>query len=115
MTELKNNISDDQRKIEEWSERDFVINRYEIFLGRKMPKTIAAKELIDNGIDQLADKKKKVNNLYIKLTRQSVLVMDSGKGISLDRDTSNGSSHLYLAVSKLYTSTNYQGDRGYHR
>ena len=103
------NDLESQRKMTEWSEKDFVTNRFQIWLGNKMPKTIAAKELIDNGLDQLADKKKKTNKLYIKLTPQSVMVMDNGKGISLDRDTSSGQSHLFLAVAKLYTSTNYDG------
>lgn len=97
------------RIIEEWSEKQFVHERHQIWFGAEMPKTIAAKELIDNGLDQIADRKIKTDKVFIQLTRNTVAVIDNGNGISLERNTTNGKSNLYQAVHKLFTSTNYSG------
>lgn len=98
-----------KRQVTEWTEREFVINRYNIWFGSQMPKTISAKEIIDNGIDQAADNIAK--NVSIHITKNSVAVIDDGKGISTEI-TDSGKSHLFLAVNKLYTSSNYDGTDG---
>lgn len=98
-----------QRQVTEWSEREFVINRYNIWFGSDAPKTISAKEIIDNGIDQVADNV--ANKVDITVTKNSVVVLDNGKGIST-RKSKSGKTHLFLAMNKLYTSSNYDGTDG---
>lgn len=97
------------RVVTGWEERDFVRNRSNIWFGEDMPKTVSAKEIIDNGLDQIADKKTKAKSVFIKLTRNSVLVIDDGAGISTVKNEDSGKTNLFLAVAKLYTSTNYEG------
>lgn len=98
-----------KRTVTQWSEREFVINRYNIWFGSDMPKTISAKELIDNGLDQIADSK--ASNVNITLDKNFISIMDDGKGIST-RKAEGGKTHLFLAVNKLYTSSNYDGTDG---
>lgn len=98
-----------QRKVTEWSEKQFIVNRYMIWFGSDMPKTISAKEIIDNALDQAADNLAK--NINIHITNNSIAVMDSGNGISTDK-SDTGQTHLFLAVNKLYTSSNYDGTDG---
>lgn len=98
----------ESRKIKEWSEKDFVRNRLPVWLGSAMPRTVSAKEIIDNGLDQIADKF--ARNVYVEIGEDFVTVFDDGKGISLENSgTKEGKSHLFLAFGKLYTSSNYEG------
>ena len=103
-------MSEKGREITQWSEKESVRNRYNIWFGSDMPKTIAAKELIDNALDQISDRK--CFNVDIKMSEQSIQVMDTGIGISTKKDAESGKTHLYLAVGKLYTSSNYDGNDG---
>lgn len=98
-----------QRQVTEWSERQFVINRHNIWFGSAMPKTISGKEIIDNGIDQIADKK--ATEVKVHLAPNTIAVFDNGGGISLKKSQS-GKTHLMLAVNKMYTSSNYEGTDG---
>lgn len=106
MSSLKNK----GREMTQWSERQFVRNSYNIWFGENMPKTIAAKELVDNAIDQISDKKS--DRVHIRLWPNRIDVMDNGDGISLKKDKTSGKTHLYLAIAKMYTSTNYGGTAG---
>ena len=92
------------REINQGSERDYIRIRYQTLLGADMPKTISVKECLDNGLDQIADDKTNIVN--IKITNNSVIVMDGGAGISLKKAKNSNKTNLYLAVAKLYTSTN---------
>jgi len=98
------------REITSWSEREFVRNRYSIWFGADSPRTIAAKELIDNAIDQISDNK--CNKVHIRVGEDFIEVMDSGAGIATKKDPKTGKTHLFLAVGKLYTSSNYDGSEG---
>ena len=95
------------RKVKQWSEVEFVRNRYNVWIGSDMPKTISAKELSDNALDQVADGLAK--RVLVAVGRNSVAVIDDGAGISMEKDKESGKTHLFLAVGKLYTSSNYEG------
>lgn len=97
------------RQIDKWTESEFIQNRYYVWFGSEMPKTISAKEIADNALDQLADfKNTKAREAFIEISKNSVKVMDTGGGITLQLDEETGKSHLFLAVNKLYTSSNYE-------
>ena len=98
------------REVTQWTEKEFVRNRFNIWFGSDMPKTIGVKEIIDNAIDQIKDKK--CYNARIAISDQSIQVMDTGSGISMRKDPKTDKTHLYLAVGKLYTSSNYDGNDG---
>lgn len=100
-------FGDDGKKVEEWEEQTFARNRYNTWLGSEMPKTISAKEIADNAIDQASEGLAK--NIVLILTNNSIVAMDDGKGISTELSKKSGKPHLYQAVAKLYTSTNYEG------
>lgn len=98
----------DSRKIKQWSEKDFVRNRLPVWLGSAMPRTVSAKEIIDNGIDQINDNI--AHNVVVEISKEYVSVFDDGRGISLESSgDEKGQSHLFLAFGKLYTSSNYEG------
>lgn len=95
------------RKVEQMTESEFVRSRYQIWFGSDSPKTISAKEICDNGIDQVADGL--ASKVVIKIKPNTIIVADNGHGISMDVDQETGKTHLFLAVGKLYTSSNYGG------
>lgn len=96
------------RKVQELNDREVVRKRYPTWFGSNMPKTISAKELIDNGLDQIADGK--ATKCYVHLTNNSILVWDNGVGISTTK-AEDGETFMYKAVAKLFTSTNYDDNQ----
>lgn len=103
------------RQVEQWSEKQFCRNRFHNFLGSDIPSTIACKELVDNMTDQIIDLKTPYGYFEIEEGAHSVTALDGGKGISLRqtvrKDTEKTSTFLYLAIAKLYSSTNYDDEK----
>lgn len=109
--------NENAREVQQWSEAKFCQNRYYNYFGSDMPMTISVKELGgDNAIDQISDGRTNLGYIEIGEDFKSVTVMDGGRGIStkktMRQDTEKMSTFLYLAVAKLYTSTNYDEDNG---
>lgn len=105
---------DDGRHGTQWTESDFIRNRFYNYLGAANPATIACKELADNCTDQICDGKTNKGYFEIGPDFRSVTAVDGGNGISTNKtiriDSGKESTYLYLAVAKLYNSTNY-GDQ----
>lgn len=103
------------RETTQWTEQEFCRNRFYNFLGSDIPCTIACKELIDNMTDQIIDSKTPYGYFEIEPNLHSVTALDGGKGISLKKverkDTGKLSTYLFLAVAKLYNSTNYDEEK----
>lgn len=100
------------RTITGLSEREFVRMRLPIWLGAAMPKTICFKELIDNEIDVVNEVKQPATEAVIDISPNRLRVMDNGAGISTEpnKDDENGNTHLWLAIAKMFTSSNYEGE-----
>lgn len=95
------------RKVQEWSEQEFVKNRLNVWYGSAMPRTVGAKELVDNAIDQMMDGL--ATKIEVRIGKNKIAVLDNGKGVSLNTDTASGKTHLFTAFNKLYSSSNYGG------
>ena len=108
------NQNNEGRKGTQWKESDFIRNRFYNFLGADAPATIGAKELADNCTDQICDGKTNKGYFEIGPDFRSVVAVDGGNGISTKKtireDTGKESTYLFLAIAKLYNSTNY-GDQ----
>ena len=108
------NFKEEGRQGTQWSEVEFLKNRFYNYLGGDMPTTIACKELADNCTDQICDGRTNKGYFEIGENFLSVTAVDGGNGISTKKtvriDTEKESTFLYLAIAKLYNSTNY-GDQ----
>lgn len=99
------------RRIETLSEREFVQQRLHIWLGGDdaMRSTIVVKELIDNEIDVINDPKQSATEAVINIGPNRIKAMDNGAGISTEIGEGHDQTDLFLAVNKLYSSSNYEG------
>mgnify|MGYP000848044649 CR=1 FL=1 len=94
------------RQVQEWTGRQFVINRYNVWFSEDAPKTISCKEICENAIDQASDRK--ATMVDITIGKNFVQAIDNGGGISLSKGK-NGNTHMYTAMAKLFSSSNYAG------
>jgi hypothetical protein len=97
------------RKVSMMSDRDFTRSHIHIWAGNDMPATILAKELVDNTIDVVSERKMPATEGTIYISPNHVKVMDNGSGISTEQDPDTKKTYLWLAIAKLFTSSNYEG------
>lgn len=97
------------REIEILNDRGQARQRLNIWAGADMPHTIVVKELIDNEIDCINEKKQPATEVIIEIGPNRIKLMDDGAGISTDVKEGTDKTHLWLACAKMFTSSNYQG------
>lgn len=102
-------MAEKARKVNEANTRFIAAQRAPIFLGSNIPSTIVRKELIDNVEDVVSERKMVATKAVIKLSKNRLVVMDNGDGISTDAGQGEKTS-LWMAVAKLFTSSNYNGE-----
>ena len=97
------------REIEILNDRGQARQRLNIWAGADMPHTIVSKELIDNEIDCINEKKQPATECIIEIGPNRMRLMDDGAGISTDIKEGTDKTHLWLAIAKMFTSSNYDG------
>lgn len=97
------------REIELLDDRGQARTRLSIWAGSDMPHTIVTKELIDNEIDVVSEKKQPATKTIIKLSKGRIKLMDNGSGISTEIKEGTDKTNLWLACAKMFTSSNYGG------
>ena len=97
------------RKVQEAAVRFTAVQQARLFLGNSMPSTIVRKEMLDNIIDVVSERKMPAHKAIFKMSPHRLQVMDDGFGISTV-DNGNDTTDLWKAVSKLFTSSNYKGE-----
>ena len=97
------------RKVSKASSRFLAKKRSPLFYGTDIPSTVSRKEIIDNELDVISERKMPAKQAVIKLSPRRLVVMDDGPGISTESD--NGKeTNLWLAAGELFTSSNYEGE-----
>ena len=97
------------REIEILNDRGQARQRLAIWAGSDFPHTVVVKELIDNEIDVVNEKKQPANEVIIEMGPNRIKLMDNGAGISTDVKEGSDKTHLWLACAKMFTSSNYGG------
>lgn len=97
------------REIELLDDRGQARQRLSIWAGANMPHTIVTKELIDNEIDVVSERKQPATKTIIKLSKGRIKLEDNGTGISTGIKEGTGKTNLWLACAKMFTSSNYGG------
>ena len=96
------------RSVDLATDRFLARDRMPIFLGQDQPQTIAMKEIIDNEIDIVSDRKQPASKAIIYISPSRLKVMDNGTGITADDavgDTERPS--LFHACATMFSSSNY--------
>lgn len=96
------------RSVDLATNRFLARDRLPIFLGQDQPQTIAMKEIIDNEIDIVSDRKQPATKAIIYMSPNRLKVMDNGTGITPDDeigDTRRPS--LFHACATMFSSSNY--------
>ena len=97
------------RKVEILDDRGQARQRLAIWAGSDMPHTIVTKELIDNELDVVSERKQPATKAIIEIGPNRIKLIDNGAGISTHIHEESGKTHLWLACAKMFTSSNYSG------
>ena len=97
------------REIELLGDREQARQRLSIWAGSIMPHTIVAKEVIDNALDVINERKQPATKCVIKISENRMRVMDNGTGLSTEIKEGTEFTHLWLACAKMFSSSNYGG------
>ena len=80
-----------------------------MFYGIDIPPTASRKEIIDNELNVISERKMLAKQSVIKLPPHHLVVMYDGTGISTESD--NGKeTNLRLATGELFTYSSYEGE-----
>ena len=97
------------RKIETIDDRSLARKRLPMFAGMDIPASIVRKEIIDNELDVVNERGQRANKCVIRIGKNRLQVMDNGHGISTEVKEGTDKTHLWIACTKMFSSSNYEG------